>query len=145
MSNYFLHKDFRWNGTSFKTKESLFQFVDDHFPELITFIEEWLGDRGLIHCMTSGSTGAPKIISLERKFMVNSASMTGTGQLPKFKEDVFKIEGWDLYLIPTAEVPVTNIFLREKEELLLGMMTGFWIFVIRTTIVVGPMVNPCQD
>jgi len=42
-------------------------------------------------------------------FMVNSASMTGTGQLPKFKEDLFKIEGWDLYLIPTAEVPVTNI------------------------------------
>jgi seryl-tRNA synthetase len=41
--------------------------------------------------------------------MVNSASMTGTGQLPKFKEDLFKIEGWDLYLIPTAEVPVTNI------------------------------------
>jgi seryl-tRNA synthetase len=41
--------------------------------------------------------------------MVNSASMTGTGQLPKFKEDLFKIEGWDLFLIPTAEVPVTNI------------------------------------
>jgi seryl-tRNA synthetase len=42
-------------------------------------------------------------------FMVNSASMTGTGQLPKFKDDLFKIEGWDFYLIPTAEVPVTNI------------------------------------
>jgi O-succinylbenzoic acid--CoA ligase len=77
MSNYFLHKDFRWNGTSFKTKESLFQFVDDHFPELITFIEEWLGDRGLIHCMTSGSTGAPKMIGLERNYMVNSAKATG--------------------------------------------------------------------
>ena len=43
-------------------------------------------------------------------FLVNSASMTATGQLPKFKEDLFKIEDWDLYLIPTAEVPVTNIF-----------------------------------
>lgn len=42
-------------------------------------------------------------------FMVNSTSMKGTGQLPKFKEDLFKIEGWDLWLIPTAEVPVTNI------------------------------------
>ena len=42
-------------------------------------------------------------------FMVNSKSMQGTGQLPKFKEDLFKIEGWDLWLIPTAEVPVTNI------------------------------------
>ncbi len=42
-------------------------------------------------------------------FMVNSEAMQGTGQLPKFKEDLFKIEGWDLWLIPTAEVPVTNI------------------------------------
>ena len=42
-------------------------------------------------------------------FMVNSATMTGTGQLPKFKEDLFKIDNWDLWLIPTAEVPVTNI------------------------------------
>jgi len=42
-------------------------------------------------------------------FMVNSEAMKGTGQLPKFKEDLFKIEDWDLWLIPTAEVPVTNI------------------------------------
>jgi seryl-tRNA synthetase len=42
-------------------------------------------------------------------FIVNSASMRGTGQLPKFKEDLFKLEGWDYWLIPTAEVPVTNI------------------------------------
>ena len=77
MSKYFLHKDFKWNGTSFKTEESLFQFVDDHFPELITFIKEWFGDEGLIHCMTSGSTGTPKMIGLERKYMVNSAKATG--------------------------------------------------------------------
>lgn len=42
-------------------------------------------------------------------FMVNSKTMTGTGQLPKFAEDLFKIDNWDLWLIPTAEVPVTNI------------------------------------
>ncbi len=42
-------------------------------------------------------------------FMVNTQSMTATGQLPKFEEDLFKIQDWDLYLIPTAEVPVTNI------------------------------------
>ncbi|MGI6639275.1 MAG: serine--tRNA ligase [Desulfobulbus sp.] len=42
-------------------------------------------------------------------FLVNSAAMTGTGQLPKFSEDLFRIEGWDLWLIPTAEVPVTNL------------------------------------
>ena len=41
-------------------------------------------------------------------FMANKASMTGTGQLPKFAEDMYKLEGEDLYLIPTAEVPVTN-------------------------------------
>ena len=43
-------------------------------------------------------------------FMVNSAAMTGTGQLPKFSADLFRIEGWDLWLIPTAEVPVTNLY-----------------------------------
>ncbi len=42
-------------------------------------------------------------------FIVNEQSMIGTGQLPKFKEDLFKLEGWDYYLIPTAEVPVTNL------------------------------------
>jgi seryl-tRNA synthetase len=43
-------------------------------------------------------------------FMVNSASLFGTGQLPKFSEDLFKIEKSDFWLIPTAEVPVTNIY-----------------------------------
>ena len=43
-------------------------------------------------------------------FLVNSASMTATGQLPKFADDLFTIKDWDLYLIPTAEVPVTNIY-----------------------------------
>jgi seryl-tRNA synthetase len=47
--------------------------------------------------------------------MVNRESMTGTGQLPKFAEDLFKIEGMDYYLIPTAEVPVTNIY---RDEIL---------------------------
>ena len=42
--------------------------------------------------------------------MVNSAAMTGTGQLPKFAQDMYKCEEEDLYLIPTAEVPVTNIY-----------------------------------
>ena len=42
--------------------------------------------------------------------IVNSASLFGTGQLPKFAEDLFRLEGTDLWLIPTAEVPVTNLF-----------------------------------
>ncbi|WP_062515212.1 serine--tRNA ligase [Halobacillus sp. KGW1] len=47
--------------------------------------------------------------------MVNRTSMTGTGQLPKFEEDAFKIQDWDYYLVPTAEVPVTNF---HREEIL---------------------------
>jgi len=46
-------------------------------------------------------------------FIVNSTSLLGTGQLPKFKEDLFKLEGHDFYLVPTAEVPVTNIHMSE--------------------------------
>ncbi len=50
-------------------------------------------------------------------FLANTASMTGTGQLPKFAEDMYKIEHEDFYLIPTAEVPVTNM---HRDEILDG-------------------------
>lgn len=50
-------------------------------------------------------------------FMVHRDSMIGTGQLPKFEEDAFKVHGTDYYLIPTAEVPVTNLF---RDEILSG-------------------------
>lgn len=50
-------------------------------------------------------------------FLANTASMTGTGQLPKFAEDMYKIENEDYYLIPTAEVPVTNLY---RDEILDG-------------------------
>ncbi|GIR29176.1 hypothetical protein CM15mP43_08000 [bacterium] len=43
-------------------------------------------------------------------FICNEESFVGTGNLPKFKEDLFKIEGTKFFLIPTAEVPLTNIF-----------------------------------
>jgi seryl-tRNA synthetase len=49
--------------------------------------------------------------------LVNRASMTGTGQLPKFEDDAYKIAGDDLFLIPTAEVPVTNLY---RDEILDG-------------------------
>jgi len=48
-------------------------------------------------------------------FIVNEDSMTNTGQLPKFEEDLFKLDGWPYFLVPTAEVPVTNI---HKNEIL---------------------------
>jgi seryl-tRNA synthetase len=50
-------------------------------------------------------------------FMANSTSLFGTGNLPKFAEDLFKVEGTDYYLIPTAEVPVTNIYQGDTLEL----------------------------
>lgn len=60
-------------------------------------------------------------------FMANAQTMTGTGQLPKFKEDMYKCENEDLYLIPTAEVPVTNIYQNEilSEEDLPKYMTAY--------------------
>lgn len=59
--------------------------------------------------------------------LVNSDAMTGTGQLPKFAEDMYKCENEDLYLIPTAEVPVTNIYQGEilNEEDLPKYMTAY--------------------
>jgi seryl-tRNA synthetase len=52
--------------------------------------------------------------------MTNRTSTTATGQLPKFEQDLFKLQGWDYYLVPTAEVPVTNIHqdeIMDAEEL----------------------------
>jgi len=49
-------------------------------------------------------------------FMVNAECMVGTGQLPKFADDMFKIEGRDMYMVPTAEVPLTNLYRGEIME-----------------------------
>ncbi|NLC76667.1 MAG: serine--tRNA ligase [Clostridia bacterium] len=70
-------------------------------------------ERALINFMLDLHTGEHGYEELFPPFLVNSASMTGTGQLPKFAEDMFKVEKHDLYLIPTAEVPVTNIYANE--------------------------------
>ncbi len=67
--------------------------------------------RALINFMLALHTGEHGCTEVEPPFMVNSASLTGTGNLPKFEADLFKIAGdWDLYLVPTAEVPVTNLY-----------------------------------
>ena len=70
-------------------------------------------ERALINFMLDLHTGQHGYVEVLPPFVVNSSSMTGTGQLPKFKEDLFKLENWDYYLVPTAEVPVTNIFMNE--------------------------------
>jgi len=72
-------------------------------------------ERALINFMLDIHTSHHGYIETLPPFLVNSDSMTGTGQLPKFREDLFKVDGWDLFLIPTAEVPVTNI---HRDEIL---------------------------
>ena len=66
--------------------------------------------RALINFMLDLHTREHGYTEVEPPFMANTASLTGTGNLPKFEADLFKIAGeWDLYLIPTAEVPLTNM------------------------------------
>jgi seryl-tRNA synthetase len=66
-------------------------------------------ERALINFMLDTHTQAHGYTETLPPFIVNRQSMTHTGQLPKFEEDLFKLADWDYYLIPTAEVPVTNI------------------------------------
>jgi seryl-tRNA synthetase len=66
--------------------------------------------RALINFMLDLHTREHGYLEVEPPFMANAAALTGTGNLPKFEADLFKIAGdWDLYLIPTAEVPLTNL------------------------------------
>ena len=65
--------------------------------------------RALIQFMLDTHTREHGYTELNVPYLANSDSLLGTGQLPKFEEDLFHIEGYDFYLIPTAEVPVTNL------------------------------------
>ncbi len=67
-------------------------------------------ERALINFMLDTHTREHGYTEVLPPFMVNSDSLFGTGQLPKFKEDLFKCEGYDFWLAPTAEVPVTNLY-----------------------------------
>jgi seryl-tRNA synthetase len=73
-------------------------------------------ERALINFMLDVHSREHGYTEVLPPFMVNSQSLYGTGQLPKFKEDLFKCEGHDFWLIPTAEVPVTNIYRDETLE-----------------------------
>ena len=73
-------------------------------------------ERALINFMLDVQTTRHGYREILPPFLVNTPTMTATGQLPKFEEDLFKIKDWDLYLIPTAEVPVTNIHREETVE-----------------------------
>lgn len=80
---------------------------------LINFMLDYHGKRGYQEVLTP--------------FLANGDSMTGTGQLPKFREEMYKLENQDLYLIPTAEVPLTNLYRDEilKEEDLPIRLCGY--------------------
>ncbi len=73
-------------------------------------------ERALINFMLDLHTREHGYREVLPPFMVNRTTMTGTGQLPKFEEELFKVEGVDYFLIPTAEVPVTNIHQDEVLE-----------------------------
>ncbi len=72
-------------------------------------------ERALINFMLDMHTKKHGFTEVFPPFLVNRASMTGTGQLPKLEDDMYRLKDDDLFLIPTAEVPVTNIF---RDEIL---------------------------
>jgi seryl-tRNA synthetase len=74
-------------------------------------------ERALINFMLDLHTTRHGYTEMLPPFIVNRESMTGTGQLPKFEDDLFHLDGTDYFLIPTAEVPVTNI---HRDEILRG-------------------------
>jgi seryl-tRNA synthetase len=74
--------------------------------------------RALINFMLDLHTREHGYREIEPPVLANASSLRGTGQLPKFEQDLFKIAGdWDLYLVPTAEVPLTNL---HRDEILDG-------------------------
>jgi len=84
-------------------------------------------ERAIIAYMLDKHTIDHGFTEISPPFMVNRESMYGTGQLPKFEEDMFKLNQKDYYLIPTAEVPVTNIYRDEiiDEVILPVYMTAY--------------------
>lgn len=84
-------------------------------------------ERALFNFMLDVHTDQHGYTEVFPPFVVNTASMVGTGQLPKMADDMYKVQEEDLYLIPTAEVPITNIYRDEvlKENQLPIYHTGY--------------------
>jgi seryl-tRNA synthetase len=74
-------------------------------------------ERALIQYMLDAHTRRHGYVEVQPPFLVNSDAMTGTANLPRFADDAFKVQGRDLWLVPTAEVPVTNMY---RDEVLEG-------------------------
>lgn len=84
-------------------------------------------ERALINFMIDLHTTEHGYTEMSTPFMVNRDSMIGTGQLPKFEEDMFHIPSKDYFLVPTAEVPLTNVYRDEilEEEMLPKYITAY--------------------
>ena len=96
------------NETAGKTTGSRFMFLKGQGARL---------ERALMNFMLDINTEKNGYTEVFPPYIAHERSMKGTGQLPKFQEDMFKLENWDYYLIPTAEVTVTNM---HREEILDG-------------------------
>ncbi|NLP56742.1 AMP-binding protein [Lutibacter sp. B1] len=77
MYNNQFHKSFQLQGKSFKNSQEIINFSKEISVEVFTLLEQWFSDNSFVEVKTSGSTGIPKIIQLEKEFMVNSAKATG--------------------------------------------------------------------
>ncbi len=77
MSKNTFHKDFRLNGKIFQNSEQLIMYAKLFSEKLYTFLCEWFNDKDVVEVTTSGSTGVPKVIMLQKKYMKNSAKATG--------------------------------------------------------------------
>lgn len=97
-----------WCKSAAKVTGSRFTFLKGQGAKL---------ERALISFMLDLHTEEHGYTEMLPPYLVNRASLTGTGQLPKFEEDAFLVEKEDYFLIPTAEVPVTNY---HRDEILSG-------------------------
>lgn len=107
-SSFVLRELMVWCKSAAKVTGSRFTFLKGQGAKL---------ERALISFMLDFHTEEHGYTEMLPPYLVNRASLTGTGQLPKFEEDAFLVEKEDYFLIPTAEVPVTNY---HRDEILSG-------------------------
>ncbi len=126
MKNNSIHKKFKLNNSSFTTREELLSFSKKINDSIFLFLSDWFNDEDFVIVQTSGSTGAPKSIRLQKEFMLNSAKATGeffnlkegTKALLCLSTDYIAGKmmlvraltlGWDLDVVLTDSKPLKNI------------------------------------
>ena len=78
MEKELFHKDFKLQGESFNSVKELIDFSKSVSDEVHLFVIDWFNDKSFVEVKTSGSTGVPKVIQLQKEHMVNSAIATGS-------------------------------------------------------------------